>query len=328
MDNIKLHKFIKQYIKGNLSIQNEKELLSWIKLSEENKSLFFKEQKSINHIINQKDKNISLKWQSLKKRIEPAGKKIGLRTSFLKVASIAAAFIIGVLITTVVINNFHPEANQLAQMQSVTTPYGAKTNMMLPDGSWVWLNSGSTLSFPINFDINRPVTLEGEAYFEVEKSNKPFIVSTKYGNVEVLGTKFNVSAYEEEIFQATLASGSVKVKEIMTKKAVVIKPGQQAGISENKITVKEVEVDLFTSWKDGKLIFKKEYLPVVAKRLERWYNIKIELANDKRLSDIWYSGTIEMESFSEVLDLLRVTAPVDFTYNEKMRTIKIIYKQN
>jgi ferric-dicitrate binding protein FerR (iron transport regulator) len=109
---------------------------------------------------------------------------------------------------------------------------------------------------------------------------------------------------------------------------VALQPGQQANISENKIIVGNVETELFTSWKEGKLIFRDEQLPLVAKRLERWYNVKIELAGDKRLTEIRYNGTLEMESFSEVLQLLKVTAPIDYTYNEKTRTINITYKQH
>jgi ferric-dicitrate binding protein FerR (iron transport regulator) len=85
---------------------------------------------------------------------------------------------------------------------------------------------------------------------------------------------------------------------------------------------------MFSSWKDGKLIFRNEYLPSVTKRLERWYNVKIELANDKRLSEISYTGVLEMESFSEVLQLLKVTAPIDFVYDEKTRIIRIEYRRN
>ena len=89
----------------------------------------------------------------------------------------------------------------------------------------------------------------------------------------------------------------------------------------------EVETEIFTSWKDGQLIFRKEYLPVVAHRLEKWYNVKIELEEDKRLNDIWFTGTLEMETFSEVMELLKVTSPIDYSYNEKTRTIRIKYKQ-
>ncbi|MFV0266537.1 MAG: FecR family protein, partial [Draconibacterium sp.] len=211
---------------------------------------------------------------------------------------------------------------------NVTVPFGAKTNITLPDGSLVWLNSGSTLSFSSEFEDKRPVVLVGEAFFEVEKSDKPFIVSTNFGDVEVKGTSFNVKAYtEENTLQATLVSGSVLVREKDSKKEVTLEPGQQANLVDEEITLSNVETELFISWKDGKLIFRKEYLPAAIKRLERWHNVKIELANDKRLDEIWISGTLEMESFSEVLELLKVTSPIDYLYNEKTRTIKIFYKK-
>jgi len=146
--------------------------------------------------------------------------------------------------------------------------------------------------------------------------------------VEVQGTSFDVKAFANEGFQATLVEGSVKVKGKNNNNEVTLQPGQQANISGNVINVGDVETELFTSWKDGKLIFRDEQLPSVAKRLERWYNVKIELSGDKRLTEIRYNGTLEMESFSEVLQLLKVTAPIDYFYNEKNRTIKITYKQH
>lgn len=242
-------------------------------------------------------------------------------------ASVAAAFLLGALLTVALIKTLVPETLQTVQMQKVITPHGAKTNFQLPDGSIVWLNSGSELSFPSAFGETRPVTLTGEAFFEVGKSAEPFIVSTLYGKVEVQGTSFDVKAFPDEGLQATLVDGAVKVKGINSGKEVALRPGQQANFSGGKMAVSKVQTDLFTSWKEGKLIFRDEQLPLVAKRLERWYNVKIELAGDSRLSEIRYNGTLEMESFSEVLQLLKVTAPIDYTYNEKTRTIKITYKQ-
>ena len=327
MNKNELHTFTKYFLEGNLAEENELKLLHWIKLSEENRKLFLQEQEFLNsEILRRHDKMLERKWEIFKKKLEPQPEKT--RVLFLKAASIAAAFILGVLLTTVVITKYFPQSTPTAQLQKIVTPHGAKTNIQLPDGSIVWLNSGSALSFPSQFDKNRPVTLTGEAFFEVVKSDKPFIVSTQYGDVEVQGTSFNVKAFNDDNFQATLVTGSVRLKEKNTGNEVTLRPGQQAGIIGNKVNVKQVETDLFTSWKDGKLIFRDEQLPSVAKRLERWYNVKIELADDKRLSEISYNGTIEMESFSEVLQLLKVTAPIDYTYNEKTRTIKIIYKQN
>lgn len=325
MNKTELHKFTKFFLEGKLTEENELKLLHWIKLSEENKKMFLQEQDFLNsEILRRHDKILKRKWEIFKKKLYSHPSKT--RTLFLKAASIAAAFILGILLTTLVITKYYQKSTLTAQLENIVTPYGAKTNIQLPDGSIVWLNSGSTLSFPLQFGSQRPVTLNGEAFFKVVKSDKPFIVSTLYGDVKVQGTSFNVMAFNEEIFQATLVEGSVKVKEKYTGNEVTLSPGQQASISKKEIDVERVETDLFTSWKDGKLIFRNEHLPLVAKRLERWYNVQIELAEDKRLSDINYTGTIEMESFSEVLQLLKVTAHIDYSYNEKTRTIKIFYK--
>lgn len=241
---------------------------------------------------------------------------------------IAAVLVIGLLISTIFFFQKSTNDQSVAEMQTVSTPFGAKTSLKLPDGSLVWLNSGSSISYISSFEKTRGVSLKGEAFFEVAKKDQTFIVSTEFGDVEVKGTSFNVAAYAGENFQATLLTGIVKVKEKLTGREVSIEPGQQVGIYGTDLKVDNVDPEMFSSWKDGKLIFRNEYLPTVTKRLERWYNVKIELSNDKRLSEISYTGVIEMESFSEVLQLLKVTAPIDYIYNEKTRTIRIIYKRN
>lgn len=328
MDKSKLYKLTKYYLEGKLSDENEKILLDWIKANEDNQRLFLNEQKLLSRaIVNRKHKTIDFKWQSLINRMEPFTKQNNTRKLILKVASIAAAFILGIIATTIVIPKLNPSSNQSVQKQNITVPFGAKTNIELPDGSFVWLNSGSTLSFPSEFGNNRLVSLIGEAFFEVEKNEIPFIVSTSYGEVEVKGTSFNVKAFNEDILQATLVTGSVLVREKENNKEFTLRPGQQANLTNGKIRISDVETDIFTSWKEGKLIFRKEYLPTMVKRLERWYNVKIELDKDSRLNDIWFSGTLEMESFTEVLELLKVTSSIDYTYNEKTRLIKITYNK-
>jgi ferric-dicitrate binding protein FerR (iron transport regulator) len=244
------------------------------------------------------------------------------------IIQIAAILIIGLIISTLFLYHKTNQAPVVAEIQTISAPFGAKTSFTLPDGSLVWLNSGSTVSFVSRFDNSRLVNLKGEAFFDVKKTGQPFHVLTSYGDVEVMGTTFNVSAFEGENFQTTLLTGIVKVKDKQTGREVSIVPGQQAGIYGSEIKVENVETDKFSSWKDGKLIFRNEYLPLVTKRLERWYNVKIELAKDKRLSEISYTGVLEMESFSEVLQLLKVTAPIDYVFDEKTRIITIEYKKN
>lgn len=214
--------------------------------------------------------------------------------------------------------------NQVAEsVQTITTPYGAKTNITLPDGSIVWLNSGSTLSYPTIFSKNRPVTLVGEAFFEVEKNDKPFIVSTDYGDVEVKGTSFNVKAFiNDNAFETTLEEGVVAFKTKNTLNEVTLKPGEQVVKTANGFIVKQVETKYFTSWKEGKLLFNKEPFPSFIKKLERWYNVKIEYS-DAKLEELWYTGTIEMESISEVMEMISKAAPISYQFNNKTRVFTI-----
>lgn len=283
---------------------------------------------SIQENIDQEKPNPELKEKILFSMQQEENKALERKIKLLDFRlRIAALLVVGLIIGSIFIFRQAYHDPYISKLQTISTPYGAKTNFKLPDGSSVWLNSGSTLSFQSRFGMNRLVRLNGEASFEVRKNSKPFIVLTKFGEVKVKGTIFNVKAFSDENFQTTLVRGAVLVKNTAENEEISLKPGQQAELHDKELIVKEVETDLFDSWKYGKLIFRNEYLPVVAKRLERWYNVKIELSNDKRLSEISYTGTLEMETFSEVLQLLKITAPIDYTYDEKSRVIKITYRK-
>jgi len=264
-----------------------------------------------------------LKVAILKEEGKAAQRKIRIYSTAL---AIAAVLIIGLIISNIFFYG-QPLQNQLAeQIQTISTPYGARTKTQLPDGSTVWLNSGSELSFPSRFNEQRPVTLSGEAFFEVEKSDKPFVVSTTYGEVKVQGTSFNVKAFPDDAsFETTLVEGKVILSDKKTGNETALQPGQQAILIKNSFDVKPVEVKFFTSWKEGKLIFSREPFPQFIKKLERWYNVKIEYS-DPRLDDLWYTGTIEMESISEVMEMISKAAPVKTRFDNKTRifTIKMI----
>jgi len=236
--------------------------------------------------------------------------------------------IAAVLVVALVISNLFflgkPEQNNLvAQLQTITTPMGAKSKIVLSDSSIVWLNSGSTLSYPQQFGENRPVTLVGEAYFEIKKNEKPFVVSTNYGDVKVKGTSFNVKAYSDDnAFETTLEEGVVVFKVKNTENEVTLQPGEQIEKTAKGFNVKQVETKYFTSWKDGKLLFNKEPFPDFIKKLERWYNVKIEYS-DPELDKLWYTGTIEMETISEVMEMISKAAPVKYSFNNKTRVFTI-----
>lgn len=236
---------------------------------------------------------------------------------------IAAVLVIGLLVSTVFFFQRASQNQPTAYLQTVSTPPGAKTSTVLPDGSMVWLNSGSEISFPSQFDKQRPIALTGEAFFEVVKGDKPFIVKTEYGEVEVLGTSFNVMAYADDgAFETTLVEGKVSLNSKNTSHKGILKPGQHAVLGKNGFTINNVDTQYFTSWKEGRLIFSREPFPSFIKKLERWYNTTIEY-NDPELDELWYTGTIEMESLSEVMEMISKSAPVTCNYDNKTRVFTI-----
>ncbi len=237
---------------------------------------------------------------------------------------IAAVLIVGLLIGSLVVFKSVPDYSQ--SLQSVVTPFGVRTNITFPDGSTGWINSGSNISYPGKFGKTRKVTLVGEAFFDVEKSSHPFIVSTQFGDITVKGTSFNVRAYpDEEFFEVTLVEGSVDVKKRNGKKSILLKPGEQAYLEDNVLKVKTINAKFYTSWKDGKIIFAREPFPNFIRKLERWYNIDI-VYDDPRLNELWYSGTIEMETISEVMEMIGKAASVTYSYNSKNRKFTLSTK--
>lgn len=235
-----------------------------------------------------------------------------------RLLSAVAILIIGIVIGSLL---FTESQKPEITTQKISIPFGAKTQFSLPDGSTVWLNSGSSFSYPNHFDGERIVELSGEAYFIVEKQKEPFKVKTKYGEVEVFGTQFNVKAYENERFYTTLESGSVTFTNIYGKQAK-LEPGLQVVFDSETFKLRRVETNLFTSWKDGRLIFRDEPLQNIITQLERWYNVKIVLQGEQ-IKNLKFTGTIEMESFSEVLELIKVTTSIKYSFDKKTRILTI-----
>jgi len=204
--------------------------------------------------------------------------------------------------------------------QTITTPLAARTSFELPDGSKVWLNAGSTVSFASDFGKKaRTISLNGQAYFDVRKDKIPFEVKAKSFNVKVLGTAFDVFAYPDEEAAVTLERGKV---EISTNAGTgsELHPGQRAVIDKTtkQITTNEVDSKNFVSWKDNRLIFNDEPLFKVATCLERWYNLKIDI-RDESIKNMKINGTIEYESINEVIDLLSIAGRIDYTFDKDKR---------
>ncbi|PWS30589.1 FecR family protein [Pedobacter paludis] len=212
---------------------------------------------------------------------------------------------------------------------TIQTPKGGQYQIILPDGTKVWLNAASTLKYPEVFVGNeRRVELTGEAYFEVAKNKAmPFHVKNESQDVEVLGTHFNINGYmDEKTIKTTLLEGSVKVSN--GKSSKILKPGDQsiAGISENSSIqlVHNIDTDDETAWKNGLFQFSNEGLKTILNQLERWYDIKIDYSSvpDKR-----YNGMVPRKAkLSEVLKMLELTGNIKFEIVEG-RQLKVLQEK-
>lgn len=204
------------------------------------------------------------------------------------------------------------------RLNEVAVPRGGEFSLVLPDGTKVWINSESTLSFPSRFSDTRVVTLQGEAYFDVMKTGLPFEVKTPNTTIRVLGTQFNVSAYESEATLTTLVQGGVEVENVWGKAKLY--PGQQAEVlsGDAPIEVREVNVSMYTAWVTGIFDFDNTSLEEIMAQLSRWYNVKVEFASPA-LCQIRFSGTVlRKESLGYALEIIRKVSDVEFVKKDDL----------
>ncbi|NDV83480.1 FecR family protein [Bacteroides sp. 51] len=206
----------------------------------------------------------------------------------------------------------------------VEIPRGGEYSLTLSDGTKVYLNAMSSLSFPVRFLANkRVVELTGEAYFEVAKNNTPFIVKMKNMEVEVLGTAFNISAYAGEDCQTTLVNGSVKVQ-METGSSCILKPSEQAYVKPgtDNLNVRTVDTSIYTSWIDGKIYFRDERLEDIMNTLSRWYDMQV-FYSEPSVKNLRFGCNVNRyKDITPFLELLEKTEKVDIMIDGKNITFK------
>lgn len=234
---------------------------------------------------------------------------------------IAAILIVPLLLSFPVY--FYLQSNKQLPVSSfaeIQCPLGVRTMFQLPDGSTGYLNSGSTLRYPVPFVSKREVQLTGEAFFDVIRNTElPFHVYTPNLDIKVLGTTFNVIANDDESTEeVVLQDGEVDVSLQSGKQLAVLKPNEQITLDTEKQTFskKTVEATQYTSWKEGKLVFRNENMRQVAKRLSRWYNAEV-VVDDRKLDDYAFHATFADEPLDEVLRLLSLTTPLVFQEEQR-----------
>lgn len=207
---------------------------------------------------------------------------------------------------------------------TLIVPFGKRSEIVLSDGSKVWLNSGSKLIFPAQFSKDkREVYLEGEAIFEVaHRQKQPFLVKSNHHEIKVLGTVFNISNYKDDpTITTVLESGSIQINVTEDKlfnadKTINITPGTLASFNKDNrsITTKSVAIDPYFSWRDGIFIFRNDSLKSIMKKISRYYNVDIVI-NDEHLANETFSGYLDVkENIEHVMQTIKETESSKFEY--------------
>ena len=212
--------------------------------------------------------------------------------------------------------------NQKLIYNRLNVPYGKKFDVVLSDGTHVHLNSGSSLRYPVAFiqGASRKVFLTGEAYFDVaEDEKRPFLVNANEIDIQVLGTKFNVSNYPEDAnINTVLVEGSVELlrssKGITGLESVILKPGHKAEWhkNSNEVSLSNVDTSLYTAWIKGKLVFRNTSFRQIREALQRHYNVVIHNKN-VQLEEQIYDATFDIETIDQVLESFNRSWAIDYT---------------
>ncbi len=257
-----------------------------------------------------------LSWNKISGKLDlQAVPKNTTRTVWIFMQKAAAILFLPLLIASLFYFYTRNQPTEETAWAEIKCPAGVRTEFLLPDGSTGFLNNRSTLKYPVNFSEDRQVYLSGEAFFDVAKSKKSrFRVITRKLETEVLGTRFNVMAYEDQPYlEITLKTGSLKILDNDHKELSTLVPDQQFVFDTvlGQFLTKQVIANNFTSWTEGKLVAQDERFEDVAKKLSRWYDVEITI-EDPKLKDFRYYAKFEDEPLTEVLKLIALTAPIEY----------------
>ena len=333
-ENKHIDELIANYLTEGLDKNALDELKTWIAASAENQQYFIRQREIWFSAVSREAASVYDKdkaFENFRNRVE-SQKEIQStsRRGFSLSALWRYAAVVAIIIAVGCISYWQREVNVKDTFAdiSVEAPLGSKTKLYLPDGTLVWLNAGSRMTYSQGFGVdNRKVELEGEGYFEVKRNEKiPFFVKTKDLQLQVLGTKFNFRDYpEDHEVVVSLLEGKVGLNNLLREeKEAVLSPDERAVLNKANglLTVESVTASNASQWTDGYLFFDEELLPDIAKELERSYNVKIHIANDSLKTFRFYGNFVRREqNIQEVLEALASTEKMQYKIEERNITI-------
>lgn len=316
----KIEEILPRYCSGEATIEECRMVEEWIGQSDENYRIV-KQMYTIDQVMGtvQMESKVDMEkaLASVSRKMSKAPSHV---TWFIWVQRAAAILFIPLLIAFA-IQNFTPSPTEVAQMIEVKTNPGMTTTVDLPDGTKVYLNSESSLTYPSFFSKDkRDVKLTGEAFFEVQKDPEHrFIVSgPHHTQIEVLGTSFNVEAFERDSFiSTTLVEGKVRFAYQKNRQPATVdmKPGQKLMYDTTSSQVKLIQTsgETETAWKDGKIIFQATPLPEALRMLEKRFNVTFVLSNN-RLRGEAFNGSFTNQRLERILEIFKISSNIKWRY--------------
>lgn len=310
MDRTLLHK----YFKGDTSLEEEQTIMDWADASEENKTEYLSERKLWNALL--------VHWNDKTERKQPKN----LAFLFWKVAGIAAMIALICVLSCLYFLENNPHDSKF---QAVVVPPGQHVELVLEDGSKVWLNSNSVFVYPTTFNKRfRTVQLDGEGYFEVAHDNqKPFIVKTKKYNIRVWGTTFNVYAYSKQTneFETSLINGSVDIssKSDLRRQHIVLQPDEK--VSDKKGYLQKQAIGSYDRfrWKDGLICLDDVPFGDLMKKFAVYYNVQINIRNSKVFAYRCTGKFRQSDGIEYALRVIQKDLNFKFTRDEEKNVITI-----
>ena len=352
---------ISKYLSGNATNGEIEEFLHWLKASPQNRKYYAQSQMLWFSSDNNSQENNQYQWELVQLKIQEREvinlKKDTILTDsrhlinrFIRIAAVII-MLIGISGFFFFMNGSKNNSNFAQNILEV--PYGSMSILTLPDGTKLWVNSGSKLTYNSDYGKkNRDIYLTGEAYFDVAKNRKlPFVVHALNVKIKAIGTSFNVKAYpDEKKVETTLIQGLVEIEKSGSKSIILLNPSQKIIIPEvekpepivqknqkvqlsKKMNVsmeatdtaiildKEIDTEKEISWKNGKLIFDREPLSSLTVKLERRYDVDFYFETEK-LKEYKYSGIFMDLSLEQILEAMKYSSPIDFVIKDKKVFLK------
>lgn len=304
---------LKKYIEGDASPEERRMITIWAKEDEKNMS----ELRALRKLFD------TTLWQrnSSEHSIKNKKNRVPL---FYRISSVAAVLFL--LISIGIYIQFTRQNGPEIIMQTIHVPAGQRVELELTDGTSVWLNAGTTFTFPNIFtDNKREVMLNGEGYFNVQKNEKhPFIVKTEAYDIKVLGTEFNVMAYGRSyLFDVSLLKGRVEVSDQMTHEKISLEPNTRAYLHNGKLSKGIIENYDYLLWKDGLICFDDEPVDKMITKLELYYDIRIFVANESFKTKKYTGKFRTKEGIEHILKVFQLKDKFIYIKDEENNTITI-----